>query len=92
MVGRHYCIGVTAAVAIDVRDRLVEVGDDADRQDRREVFGAPVLLTRGDTGDSRLLQQCAGGCVAAQFDTVAAAAEEPDALVATGVAPAGVWR
>jgi hypothetical protein len=30
--------------------------------------------------------------VAAQFDTVAAAAEECDALVATGVTPAGVWR
>jgi len=29
--------------------------------------------------------------VAAQFDTVAAAAEECDALVATGVVPAGVW-
>ena len=30
--------------------------------------------------------------VAALFDTVAAAAEGRDALVATGVAPAGVWR
>jgi len=30
--------------------------------------------------------------VAAQFDTVAAAVEGSDALVATGVAPAGVWR
>jgi len=30
--------------------------------------------------------------VAAQFDTVAAAAEGCDALVATGVMPAGVWR
>jgi len=30
--------------------------------------------------------------VAAQFDTVAAAAEECDALVATGVMPTGVWR
>jgi vancomycin aglycone glucosyltransferase len=30
--------------------------------------------------------------VAAQFDTVAAAAKECDALVATGVMPAGVWR
>jgi hypothetical protein len=29
--------------------------------------------------------------VAAQFDTVATAAEECDALVATGVMPAGVW-
>jgi vancomycin aglycone glucosyltransferase len=30
--------------------------------------------------------------VAAHFDTVAAAAEGCDALVATGVTPAGVWR
>ncbi len=30
--------------------------------------------------------------VAAQFDTVAAAAEECDAPVATGVMPKGVWR
>jgi vancomycin aglycone glucosyltransferase len=30
--------------------------------------------------------------VAAQLDTVAAAAEGCDALVATGVVPAGVWR
>jgi hypothetical protein len=29
---------------------------------------------------------------AAQFDTVAAAAEGCDALVASGVTPAGVWR
>jgi vancomycin aglycone glucosyltransferase len=30
--------------------------------------------------------------VGAQFDTVAAVAEGCDALVATGVMPAGVWR
>ncbi len=30
--------------------------------------------------------------VAAQFDTVAAATEECDAPVATGVGPTGVWR
>ena len=30
--------------------------------------------------------------VAAQFDTIAAVAERCDALVATGVMPAGVWR
>ncbi len=30
--------------------------------------------------------------VAAQFDTVAATAEECDAPVATGVMPTGVWR
>ena len=30
--------------------------------------------------------------VPAQFDTVAAAAEECDSPVATGVAPSGVWQ
>jgi hypothetical protein len=30
--------------------------------------------------------------VAAQFDTAGAAAEGRDALVATGVTPAGAWR
>jgi len=34
----------------------------------------------------------AGELVAAQFDTIAAVAEECDALVATGVTPTGVWR
>ena len=34
----------------------------------------------------------AAGLVAAQFDTVAAAAEEGDARVATGVMPKGVGR
>ena len=38
------------------------------------------------------LLRCAAGLVAAQFDTVAAVAEECDAPVATGVMPAGVWR
>jgi hypothetical protein len=33
-----------------------------------------------------------GELVAAQFYTVAAVAEECDALVATGVTPTGVWR
>jgi len=34
----------------------------------------------------------AAGLAAAQFDTVAAAAQERVALVATGVTPGGVWR
>jgi vancomycin aglycone glucosyltransferase len=38
------------------------------------------------------LPRRAGELVAAQFDTVAAVAEECDALVATGVMPTGVWR
>jgi vancomycin aglycone glucosyltransferase len=38
------------------------------------------------------LPRRAAGLAAAQLDTVAAAAEECDALVATGVTPAGVRR
>jgi vancomycin aglycone glucosyltransferase len=38
------------------------------------------------------LPRRAAELVAAQFDTVPAAAEGSDALVATGVMPAGVWR
>jgi vancomycin aglycone glucosyltransferase len=38
------------------------------------------------------LPRRAAELVAAQFDTVAAVAEGCDALVATGVMPAGVWR
>ena len=37
------------------------------------------------------LPRRAAELVAAQFDTVAVAAEGYDALVATGVMPAGVW-
>ena len=37
-------VGVVRAVAVDVRDRLVERVDDLDADDRREVFLGPVLL------------------------------------------------
>jgi vancomycin aglycone glucosyltransferase len=39
----------------------------------------------------KVLPRRAAELVAAQFDTVAAAAEGCDAPVATGVMPAGVW-
>ena len=41
---------------------------------------------------AELLPRRAAELVAAQFDTVAAVAEGCDALVATGVMSAGVWR
>jgi hypothetical protein len=54
-----------------------------------------VLLSsygsRGDVGPMADLPRRAVELVAAQFDTVAAAAEACDALVATGLMPAGVW-
>jgi len=54
--------------------------------------GQPVRpLVTGATPPSADLPRRAAELVAAQFDTVAAAAEGCDALVATGVMPAGVW-
>jgi vancomycin aglycone glucosyltransferase len=48
-------------------------------------------LVSGPTPPSAAdLPRCAAELVAAQFDTVPAAAEGCDALVATGVMPAGV--
>jgi vancomycin aglycone glucosyltransferase len=54
-----------------------------------------VLLSsygsRGDFGPMADLPRRPAEWVAAQFGTVAAAAEACDALVATGLLPAGVW-
>ena len=47
--------------------------------------------SRGDVGPIADLPRCAAELVAAQFNTVAVAAEPCDALVATGLMPAGVW-
>jgi vancomycin aglycone glucosyltransferase len=56
--------------------------------------GQPVRpMVHGATPQAATdLPRRAAELVAAQFDTVAAAAEERDALVATGVMPAGGWR
>jgi vancomycin aglycone glucosyltransferase len=55
--------------------------------------GQPVRpLMHGATTPAADLPRRAAELVAAQFDTVAAVAEGCDALVATGVMPAGVWR
>jgi vancomycin aglycone glucosyltransferase len=54
--------------------------------------GQPVRpLATGETPPAAGPARRAAGLVAAQFDTVAAAAEGCDPLVATGVMPAGVW-
>ena len=47
--------------------------------------------SRGDVGPIADLPRCAAELVAAQFNTVATGAEPCDALVATGLMPAGVW-
>ena len=53
----------------------------------------PMVGSRCGCGHSAAdLPRRAAEWVAAQFDTVAAAAEGCDALVATGVMPTGVWR
>jgi vancomycin aglycone glucosyltransferase len=56
--------------------------------------GQPVRprVTGATSPSAADLPPRAAELVAAQFDTVAAAAEGCDALVATGVMPAGVWR
>ena len=56
--------------------------------------GQPVrpLVTGATPPSAADVPRRAAELVAAQFDTVAVAAEESDALVATGVTPAGVWR
>ena len=55
--------------------------------------GQPVrpLVTGATPPSAADLPRRAAELVAAQFDTVAAVAEGCDALVATGVMPAGVW-
>ena len=56
--------------------------------------GQPVrpLVTGATPLSAADLPRRAAELVAAEFDTVASAAEGCDALVATGVMPAGVWR
>jgi vancomycin aglycone glucosyltransferase len=54
--------------------------------------GQPVRpMVIGATPSAADLPRRAAELVAAQFDTVPAAADGCDALVATGVIPAGVW-
>jgi vancomycin aglycone glucosyltransferase len=58
---------------------------------RLRALGAEMpVCAPPDKGFAELLTRRAAELVAAQFDTVAAAAEGCDALVATGVMPAGL--
>ena len=56
-------LGVPGAVARDVLDGLLHAGDDADRDDRVEILGAPVLL--GCRPGTRIARADLG--IAAQF-------------------------
>ena len=73
----------------------------------REMQAGTLALLPGEAGigktplvrafcDGSRSRRCSGAAASlssrAQFDTVAAAAEGCDALVATGVMPTGVWR
>ena len=51
-----------------MRDRLVEAVDDPDREDRGEIFGAPVLLGGRRRGDAGSVEQLPGRGAAAQLD------------------------
>ena len=42
----HDAVGVMRAIGLDVVDRRIETVDDADSDDRVEIFGAPVLFGR----------------------------------------------
>src|SRR3546814_1888117 len=57
-------VGMVRAVGFEVVDRLIKAIDDADRQDRRQILGTPILL--GRRLDAR--QQLACACADAQFD------------------------
>ena len=54
-------------------------------------LAAPLRALGATPPSAADLPRRAAESVAAQFDTVAAAAEGCDALVATGVMPAGAW-
>ena len=59
---------------------------------RLRALGAEVRVwALPDKDFAELLPRPAAELVGAQFDTVAAAAEGYEALVASGVMPAGVW-
>ncbi|MND53378.1 hypothetical protein D3C80_444140 [compost metagenome] len=62
-------VGVLRAVGIDVQDGLVQPVDDADREDRRVVLGAPVFLGRFQ---HVIAQQRASGGVATQLHALVA--------------------
>ena len=83
---------------------LEAVADAADCEDCRAAGGVDLAAQTGDVwfepeevrvrlrGPAGADEAEVGHEVAAQFDTVAAAAEGCDAPVATGVLPTGGWR
>jgi len=80
------------ALVAEVRLCAAEVGGAAGQCRRAAGAGRPVrpLVTGATPPSAADLPRRAAELVAAQFDTVPAAAEGCDALVASGVMPAGV--
>ena len=79
------------ALVAEVRLCAAEIGGAAGQCRRAAGAGRPVRpLVTGATPPSADLPRRAAELVAAQFDTVAAAAEGCDAPVVTGAMPAGV--
>ena len=50
-------VSVLRAVSGDVFDRGIQIRDDPDRQDGRQVLGAPVVFGRLRTGQAGIGQQ-----------------------------------
>jgi vancomycin aglycone glucosyltransferase len=91
---------VALAVRLRALDAEVRVCVPPDFAELLARVGAPLVpvgqpmrpIAHGATPPAADLPRRAAELVAARFDTVAAAGEERDAPVATGVMPTGVWR
>jgi vancomycin aglycone glucosyltransferase len=70
----------------------VQVCAPQDQEFAELLAGVGVTVTKATTPSAADLPPRAAELVAAQFDTVAAAAKECDAPAATGVMPTGGWR
>jgi vancomycin aglycone glucosyltransferase len=88
---------VGLAVQLGALGAEVRVCAPPDFAERLAGVGVPLVpigqpVTGATLPSAAYLPSRAAELVAARFDTVAAAAEECDAPVATGVMPTGVWR
>ena len=62
-------ISVLGAVLRDMRHRFVQIRDDADRHNRREIFGVPIINSRvTQGGNARRSKQGAAFGAAAHFN------------------------
>ncbi len=68
-------IGMLRAIVINMRDRLLQVIDYSNRQNGRDVFGIPVILTRLTDTLAIIL---ATAFAATQLDTFVPGTRQPD--------------